>query len=495
MRILEFTPPSFIRKARLLNKEFRDLVDKYQSIYLNQRLENYGEDMPGPSENVTERKYNDLLSGKGCMEKDCTDTKASRTHWSWEIRLCQSCWKSKIEREDRLQKIWQNQLTRNGINRLLECIPVGMHDSFMKPHDYIEDVESRPRGAPRLYRYHFKENVEKIVAEYEALKAPPYQENPEHSAAEKASALAAHQALENEFVAKRAEFLEKRKAQNDEHMKRVVKIETAIRNRRVKVAQPYDANRAARKERFTRGAEADLPHIPIEFVQSTKAYKAAVRIFRDPGTERGWQLLKPKIEAEWEQSAEKKTVEDNARNGNLDDNSTTRESSTFNETEQTPDPISDQIQHHLQQRQLHASSNSSVLNAAHQQQMLNMVAAQRNEILHSVRMNGINQFRPTSYHNGMNQSSSQGFQPQRVSANLMLPTSTYHHNETMNRNDFGMSGPTLQLPSSYASYNAFSTTGNFNLNSSSQQVSNTQIPIDSLLNGPSAAVPPGYDWA
>lgn len=495
MRILEFTPPSFIRKARLLNKEFKDMVDTYQSIYLNQRIENFGEDMPRPLGNMTERQYNDLLSGKGCMEDTCSDTKASRTHWSWEKRLCQNCWKLKIEREDRLQKIWQNQLTRNIINRLLECIPVGMHDSFMKPHDFIEDVDSRPRGAPRLYRYHFKSDVEKIVEEYEALKPPPYKENPEHSAAEKASALAAHQALEAEFAEKRTEFLEQRKAKNDEHMKRVVKIETCIRNRREVEKKPYDANRNARKERFTKGAETDLPHIPIEFVQNTKAYKAAVRIFRDPGTERGWQLLKPKIEAEWDESTEKKTHEDKARNGNTDDNSTTRETSTVNEAEPTPEPLPapEQVHHHSHHHHIHAAPNSNSFHAGGQH-VLNMAASQQSDLLQSMMMmGGHNQFHSASYHTGMHQTPHGFHHSQRVHHSVMLPTATYH-NEALNRNDFGMSGPVMQIPPSYVGYNAFPSGGSFTtnlqVNPSSQQASNTQIPINSLLNGPASA----FNW-
>jgi hypothetical protein len=486
MRILEFTPPSFIRKARILNKEFRTLVDKYQSIYLNQRLENYGDGMPGPSRGITERQYNDLLSGKGCMEPGCSDTKASRTHWSWEIRLCQGCWKSKIEREDRLQKMWQNQLTRNGINRLLECIPVGMHDSFMKPHDYIEDTETRARGAPRLYRYHFKTDVDKIVEEYEGLKVPPFKENPEHSAAEKASALAAHQALETESVAKRAEFLEQRKAKNEEHMKRVVLIESAIRNRRERVAKPYDANRNARKKRFTEGAANDLPHIPIEFVQSTKAYKAAVRIFRDPGTERGWQLLKPKIEAEWDKNVEKNDLEDKAGSV-VDNNSTTRETSTVYEAESTPDFVLDPMQHNS----LHDPNGPPSFSTVHQQ-LLDMEAAQRNRLIHSLRMGGdLNQFRNSAFHNGISQSMGSGFQgSQRVPVGLVQSTTSFQdQNEMPNRNDFGMtvSGLQPQLPSNFATYATFSNGSSFahlQNSSSSQQMSNTQIPIDSLLNGP-----------
>jgi hypothetical protein len=301
MRILEFTPPAFLSKARLISKDFKGYVDSFTSIYVNCRKENFGFDMPPPPKGLSERQYSRLLGGqKGCLEPDCDDKKASRTHWSWSKRWCWDCWKSKIEREDRVLKSRGILHGRTTLTKILECIPVGMHDSFMKPHDYIDDVEMRPRGAPRLYKYYLTEDINRIMAEYAALSPPPFVENPNHSPAEKAAALAAHQALMDGLEDKRGAFLAAKKAENDEHMAQVQKIEAGIRMRRVRNRNPYDENRNARKELFSRRAREDLPHIDTIFVESTKAYKAATRIFRDPGTERGWLTLKPKIVAAWE---------------------------------------------------------------------------------------------------------------------------------------------------------------------------------------------------
>jgi hypothetical protein len=302
MRILEFTPPSFLKKARVLSKEFKGWVDNFNSIYVNQRKENYGQDMPPPPRGLTERQYNDLLGGKGCLEPGCTDKLASRTHWSWAQRWCWDCWKAKIEREDRVIKQNQSPHGRNLISKLLECIPVGMHDSFLKPHDFIEDLESRPRGAPRLYRYYLKEDVKGIIARYDALTPPPYKENPAHSVEERARAQAAWQEQMDKLDETKADFLAKEKEKNDAYMKTVQKIESLVKKRRDLVAKPYNDNRKARRDLFTKRAREDLPHIPTSFVESTKAFKAATRIFRDGGTERGWQTLKPKIEKEYEES-------------------------------------------------------------------------------------------------------------------------------------------------------------------------------------------------
>ncbi|RDW68423.1 hypothetical protein BP5796_09080 [Coleophoma crateriformis] len=305
MRILEFTPPRFLAKVRLVDKIRKELVDQYDSIYVNCRKENFGHDMPSPPEGVTERQYSNLLEGKGCQIPECphdTEKMAARTHWSWSKRWCMTHWKEKVIREDRLLKIHASTYPRTTLTRLLECIPVGMQDSFVKPHDFVEDVVPRPRGAPRLYKVYLHEDVDNVFAEYEALTPEPYQENPEHSAEEKTAAAAAWQAEMDALPEKQNAFFAERKAKTDEHMAKVVKIEAGIRSRRGVIRKPHAENRAARKALFTKRAGEDLPNIPEEFVKSTKAFKAATRVFRDPGSERGWLMLKPKIEKEWEDS-------------------------------------------------------------------------------------------------------------------------------------------------------------------------------------------------
>jgi hypothetical protein len=335
MRILEFTPPSFLKKARVLNKEFKGWVDNFNSIYVNQRKENYGQDMPPAPNGLTDRQYNDLLGGKGCLEPGCTDKLASRTHWSWAQRWCWDCWKAKIEREDRVLKLNHTPHGRNLVAKLLECIPVGMHDSFLKPHDFIEDLESRPRGAPRLYRYYLKEDVQNIIDKYDVLTPAPFVEDSTQAPEERNRARAEWQEEMDKLDDKKTKFLEDGKKANDKHMETVQKIESLVKKRRDLVAQPYNNNRQARRELFTRRARADLPHIPTSFVESTKAYKAATRIFRDGGTERGWQTLKPKIEKEFEKSQATST---NSAIADLDEEETTEQEGDGNGTHSTTQP-------------------------------------------------------------------------------------------------------------------------------------------------------------
>ena len=263
-------------------------------------MENYGHNMPPPPLGLTERQYSNLLGSKGCLEPGCPDKGASRTHWSWAKRWCVKCWRSKIEREDRLIKNRADRMgNRTTFMKLLECIPVGMHDSFMKPHDYVDVDDNRPRGAPRLYKYYLKEEVEKIIERYESLTPDTYRQDPNKSPEENAAALALYQEEMSKLDEKRTNFLTAEKAKVDAHMALVQRIEAGVRERRESLRTPYDKNRAARKELFTRRAKEDLPHIDEDFVKNSTAFKAATRVFRDGGTERGWQTLKPKIENEW----------------------------------------------------------------------------------------------------------------------------------------------------------------------------------------------------
>ncbi|KAL2068753.1 hypothetical protein VTL71DRAFT_15091 [Oculimacula yallundae] len=311
MIILEHCPPKFLKKARLVDRHWKYLVDDFVSIRRNQRKNNYDIDLPTADVlGLTELQYTDLLGGKGCLEPGCTDTAACRTHWSWAKRWCGKCWSSKIEREDRTlkarQQIFPNRLT---LQKLLECIPVGMYDSFQKAHDYIENVDARPATAPRIYKYYIKTEVDKIIEEYEAFKILPFKDDPTKSAAENASARTDHAQRESEAQEKQKEFLDTRKLKNDEHMQRVLKIEGAIRKKREQDKIPNDKNRKARIDFFLGRAGEEIPDIPTAFVLQTASYKAATRIYRTPGSERCWQTLKPKIQKAWDRSDEKRRLE------------------------------------------------------------------------------------------------------------------------------------------------------------------------------------------
>jgi hypothetical protein len=502
MRILEFTPPSFLKKARVLNKEFKGWVDNFNSIYVNQRKENYGQDMPPAPSGLSDRQYNDLLGGKGCLEPGCTDKLASRTHWSWAQRWCWDCWKGKIEREDRVLKLNHTPHSRNLIAKLLECIPVGMHDSFLKPHDFIEDLESRPRGAPRLYRYYLKDDVAKIIEEYDALTPAPFVEDPTQTPEERNQARAAWQEEMDKLDDKKTKFLEDGKKANDKHMETVQKIESLVKKRRDLVAQPYNNNRQARRELFTRRAREDLPHIPSSFVEGTKAYKAATRIFRDGGTERGWQTLKPKIEKEFEKS---KTFSTTSTTADLDDEEINEQEGDGNGAHPTALPD-------LSRNSVHSANRATLQEIREQQMMQRRYNAEQLRAQRDLMLFGSG---PSNASSGLSSSMQAGFSTMQRQAHSHQHQ---HQHQQFSSGGLGRApslydnfGPTLfqrqqQLmnrsgpPSNFDSYSSFqsmsqlsSTQNNPNGFPPSSSGQPPRISISSLLgDGPSAPPKPTH---
>ncbi|KAF7956467.1 hypothetical protein EAE96_003808 [Botrytis aclada] len=328
IRILEFCPPIFLRKARTICRNWNRWVKELKSIHINCRRENYGYNLPDEIPGLSAMQYVDLLGGKGCMEPGCKNKDASRTHWAWKKRWCLNCWKGKIEREDRIQKHRQLKYSLPVIDRLLACIPVSMYDSFGKPHDYVEegDPGAIQTSTHRLYKYYLISDVENIIKEYEALTPEPYREDPTHNDAQKATARQIWEEKMEKLEEDRDAFFESKKAENAKVMQLVLQIEAAVREKRAKGRKPNDANRESRRILFLTFAKRDLPDIPEDFIINTKPFKAAVRIFRDGGSERGWRALKPKIQQVYQQEQSRKNdqqaivpAKDVLSRGNLDE--------------------------------------------------------------------------------------------------------------------------------------------------------------------------------
>ena len=328
IRILEFCPPIFLRKARTICHSWNKWVNGLQSIHINCRRENYGYNLPDEIPGLSAMQYVDLLGGKGCMEPGCKNKDASRTHWAWKKRWCLNCWKGKIEREDRIQKHRQLKYSLPVIDKLLACIPVSMYDSFGKPHDYVEegDPGAIQTSTHRLYKYYLIADVENIIKEYEALTPDPYREDPTHNDAQKATARQIWEEKMEKLEEDRDAFFEAKKAKNAKVMQLVLQVEAAVREKRAKGRKPNDANRESRRILFSTLAKRDLPDIPEDFIANSKPFKAAVRIFRDGGSERGWRALKPKIQAVYQQEQSRRTdqqaivpAQDVPSRGNLDE--------------------------------------------------------------------------------------------------------------------------------------------------------------------------------
>ena len=89
--ILSFCPPDFLLKARMVSSTFRSVLKDDSTIWKISRVKHFGSDMPGPPSGLSEPQYADLLTGTGCQTRGCTSTKARKTYWALQRRLCMVC--------------------------------------------------------------------------------------------------------------------------------------------------------------------------------------------------------------------------------------------------------------------------------------------------------------------------------------------------------------------------------------------------------------------
>lgn len=89
--ILSFCPPDFLLNARKVSSTFRSMLKADSPIWKISRVRHFGHDMPSPPSGLSEPQYADLLTGTGCQARGCKDTKARKTYWAFQKRLCMKC--------------------------------------------------------------------------------------------------------------------------------------------------------------------------------------------------------------------------------------------------------------------------------------------------------------------------------------------------------------------------------------------------------------------
>ena len=89
--ILLFCSPDFLLKARTISTTFRSILKNDSLIWKRARVNHFGPDMPDPPSGLSEQQYADLLTGNGCQTLGCESSKARKTYWAVQRRLCLEC--------------------------------------------------------------------------------------------------------------------------------------------------------------------------------------------------------------------------------------------------------------------------------------------------------------------------------------------------------------------------------------------------------------------
>lgn len=117
--ILGQTSPDFLLEARTVCKDWNFLLQE-ETIWMRARIEKYGEDSPDPPTGISERKFADLLVGKGCQNSACPRRNTIKVFWAFRTRMCEDCFKERTIKEDTAAKVYGPLLDQH---KLLELLP------------------------------------------------------------------------------------------------------------------------------------------------------------------------------------------------------------------------------------------------------------------------------------------------------------------------------------------------------------------------------------
>lgn len=120
--ILGQTSPDFLLEARTVCKEWNYLL-KEDSIWMQARIEKYGEHAPGPPKGVSERRFADLLVGKGCQNRTCPRRNTIKVFWAFRTRMCEDCSRGRTVKQENAAKIYGPLLCQQN---LLDLLPSGV---------------------------------------------------------------------------------------------------------------------------------------------------------------------------------------------------------------------------------------------------------------------------------------------------------------------------------------------------------------------------------
>ncbi|KAI9834853.1 MAG: hypothetical protein M1819_002761 [Sarea resinae] len=274
--VLSYCPPTFLGRAQRINRSFQDALS-YESAWTMNRIQNYGEDMPGPLPGLKEWEYVNLIEGMGCM--GCGNKKTRKCHWAFLTRLCKVCFAKDIIRESAVQEI------ENSIDgRILECIPHAVLDSWgnYEGAGYTSRVISKPgHGRSKAW---LKSDVTAIVKEFEGF-------------------LQCAEEGQVRSEEERRNWIDAKADATTKRMEHTEKIEDWLEEESQSRKLALLARRNQRIEFYKQKAMTLVPPMDEATLAFIPAYKRAIEIAKTPN-DRSWRALLPKLlekrsEAEW----------------------------------------------------------------------------------------------------------------------------------------------------------------------------------------------------
>ena len=183
--IMENSPLDFLLKMKGVSREFRTVLKRETKIWYASRTNQYGKDMPGPPNGMSEEQYAQLLDGQGCQNYHCSAENTEKVYWAFRLRLCQKCLVQKTMREEAVHRYrFSDAMTQN----LLQLIQAAVVDSgkYSRVRQWNRDQEQwENTAAGPLYLI---SDLDKIERQFNALQGKSAAEIQDWKAGKKAEA-------------------------------------------------------------------------------------------------------------------------------------------------------------------------------------------------------------------------------------------------------------------------------------------------------------------
>lgn len=267
---------SFLLKARLVCRAFRDLLDR-EALWREARIGQFGDAIPERPLAITEFQYAKLLVGRGCQIAPCPRRDTRKVYWPFMLRMCEKCFNRIVEVPS---LDWPEARSYSEMYRALESqvrqtIPSQL-PSLLSAARLRGGRWAGPRlldsEHPKWQQSSAAENSVVLTADYEALRLgfnEKVQDDPDH------------------FVLWATQKWEKTWEQ----------MNTALILSEMDLAEPsrQDSLREERTSLFAEKALDLSPPMAFEVLEKFAAYHKALET-PNPATIRSWETLKAKID-------------------------------------------------------------------------------------------------------------------------------------------------------------------------------------------------------
>ena len=275
--IMRHAVPRVLLSLRQVSRSLRHDLRDDSPLWMQSRVNAYGDVAPACPDHMTEREYCNLLEGFGCQKLGCPDRRPRKAYWILSKRMCDAHFNSSVRKHRSLSNLAHNNFD---VRRLLNCLPACTVDTWGKYGGIAESGTPYDRKAYEIAIF------QKYYAELQEMRTSNVSDS-----------------VKNAWFESLRTQMDKKTSQLREHEQFYKSIKSAKKEGNTQV-------RLAREKFFKEKAKEMDPPLEEAALVKVDAYKSSIKTGRTP-TEACWQALRPKVEIQ-RVRAEKMIADDRA---------------------------------------------------------------------------------------------------------------------------------------------------------------------------------------